>query len=147
MADDAFTKVFRSQLPAALHPYLASDENVIFRMPAASPRVGELVVWNDGDELTVGVGEISHHHFPTWDFEGVPQAEQMQRASAAAIGWIEAIISGRVRFRVEYESDRVCAGKWWFADQGDGGRWLERTTRAVEYTWSGVQRTAERPAG
>lgn len=147
MADDAFTEVFRSQLPAALHPYLASDENVIFRMPEASSEVGELVVWNDGDELTVGVGKISHDHFPTWDFEGVPQAEQMQRASAGAIEWIEAIISDRVRFRVEYEGERVVAGSSWVANQGDGGRWLKRTTRAVEYTWSGVQQPAERPAG
>lgn len=144
---DPFTEVFRNLLPPALHPYLASDENVIFRMPEASPDVGELLVWNDGDELTVGVGKISHHHFPTWDFEGVPEAEQMRRASARAIEWIEAIISDRVRFRVEYEGDRVCAGSWWSTDQGDGGRWLQRTTRVIEYTWSGVQRTAERPAG
>jgi hypothetical protein len=147
MADDLFTEKFRSQLPDSLHQYLVADENVIFRMPEASSDVGELVVWNDGDELTVGVGKISHHHFRTRDFDGVPPAEQMQRASAAAIEWIEAIFSNRVRFRVEYVGDRVCAGSWWFADQGDGGRWLKPTTRAVEYTWSGMQRTAERPAG
>ena len=147
MADDAFTQMFRSQLPSALHQYLAAGQSVIFRIPEASPDVGELVVWNDGDELTVGVGKISHHHFSTWDFNGVPQSEQVQRASARAIEWIEAIISERVRFRVEYEGDRVIAGSWWSADRDDGGRWLKRTTRAIEYTWSGVQRTAERPAG
>ena len=76
MADDTFTEKFRSELSSALHQYLVADQNVVFRMPEASPDVGELVVWNDGDELTVGVGKISHHHFSTWNFVGLPPAEQ-----------------------------------------------------------------------
>jgi hypothetical protein len=93
------------------------------------------------------LGKISHHHFSTWNFVGVPPEEQMQFASAAAIEWIQAIVADRVRFRVEYEGDHVVAGSWWFADQGDGGPWLTRTTRVIEYIWTGVQKTAQRPAG
>jgi hypothetical protein len=66
MADDLFTEMFRSELPATLRQYLAADQNVIFRIPEASPEVGELVVWNDGDELTaVARSHCFVRHFPT----------------------------------------------------------------------------------
>lgn len=139
------TEVFFAALPDALRCFRTQDPREILRVPAKASDVGDLIVYNDGDELTVEVGKISHRHFDGFLSRAEREEDRQREAAEDAAKWIEEILADRVRFRVEYSAGRVIAGSSWDPSESDGGRWLKPTDQAREYLWSGEQ-PAGRPA-
>jgi hypothetical protein len=131
------TATFHAALADALRPFRTADPEEILRIPAKAPEVGDIVVRNDGDELTVCIGRIDHRHFEVYCATGVSEPERQREVSQDAAEWIQDILSERVRFRVEFRAGRVIAGSSWHIEHHDGGRWLRPTDEVREYTWSG----------
>jgi hypothetical protein len=144
LAREQLSRVFNSLLPDAFKPHLTGDTEIIMRIPASAPEVGDLLVYNEGDELTVEVGAIDHRHFEVYCEVG-SQPERERKAAQAAIDWIQEIISEQVRFRNEFTAGRCIAG--WYPEC-EGGEWLIDTADEFrEYTWSGEKAHGHRSKG
>jgi hypothetical protein len=131
------TEALHAALPDALKPDRTDDPRQILKVPAKAAEIGDIVVYNDGDELTVAVGRIDHRHFEVYCATASTEAERQLEVAREAVEWIEDIMAERVRFRVEFEAGRVIASSSWYPAHHDGARWLSRTDEVREYTWSG----------
>ena len=56
--------------------------------PAEHPDVGEIHVWLDREEVTVGIGHFYHTHFETYLDESLPKDDAEAQAVAEAIAFI-----------------------------------------------------------
>jgi len=129
---------FLNSLPSSLNQYSVQDGNVIMRIPAYASEVGDLEVYDDGDELTVAVGRITHCHFEVYCADAPTEKERQSIAAEDAVLWVTDVINEHVRFRNEYQRGRIVAGSSWRPQHHDGGRVLEATDEWKEYTWSGL---------
>jgi hypothetical protein len=95
--------------------------------PAAHPEVGDLRIDDDGDELTITVGELTHGHFSPRDYETPSEKKE------------EEVIERVVKFLDEVFADEI---EFWTAD-GAGGwhpRGKEPSARRPHmrrFVWSG----------
>jgi len=95
---------------------------------AVNPEVGDVQIWDDGKELIVGIGRITHGHFNTRD-------ESLNDAETARL-----ICNDVVAFLSELFADRV---ELWCA--GGAGGWHRRGETELpplprggrKYVWSG----------
>jgi len=134
-------------LQSPLNQHAIHDGNVIMRVPASAPEVGDIVVYDDGDELTVAVGQIDHCHFEVYCVDAPTEKERQSIAAENAVQWVTDVLNEHVRFRNEFHRGRSVAGSSWRTAHHDGGRVLEATDEWKEYTWSGLVLHKTRPAG
>lgn len=144
--DPHLTAALHAALPGGLRPFRTPGPEEILRVPATAPEVGEIVVRNDGDELTVYVGHIDHRHFEVPCATGATEQDRQREVAADVAGWIQDILAERVRFRVEFEAGRLVGCSSRHTEDHDGGRRLTRTDQVREYTWSG-EKLRDGPAG
>jgi hypothetical protein len=96
--------------------------------PAAHPEVGDLRIDDDGNELTISVGRLTHGHFSPTNYQPVAHEEE------------EKIIERSIRFLDEVFNDEI---EFWVADKKMGG-WHPRGTEPLvprpdmrRFVWSG----------
>jgi hypothetical protein len=133
------TAAFYRALPPELAGFRTDDLKEILRVPAAAMAVGDLVVYNDGDELTICVGTIFHSHYGEYLAAGDSESEKLQFVICQAVERIVDILADRIRFRVEFEGGHVIGASSWHITHGKGDCWLKNSDEAREYTWSGEQ--------
>jgi hypothetical protein len=56
-------------------------------VPAKHPEVGDVLICDDGDELTVYIGEITHRHFGNYD-EHLSPEERAARIATAVVNFL-----------------------------------------------------------
>ena len=139
-------QAFLNALGSPLEQYVVYDGNVIMRVPAQAPEVGDMVVYDDGDELTVAVGKIDHCHFETYCVDAHTEKERQAVAAENAVQWVTAVMNEQVRFRNEFQHGRIVSGSSWLTEDQDGGRILKATDEWKEYTWTGLVLHQTRPA-
>lgn len=91
---------------AAFRPGDAEEEIAVF--PAAHPEVGSVVVSDDGDEVSVTIGSITHGHFNAFDY---PLAQAAPIIATAVADFLEALFADRVLL--------------WSSRSGSSGGWRE----------------------
>jgi hypothetical protein len=64
-------------------------------VPAAHPEVGDLVIWDDGDEATVFVGAITHIHMTPYD-TALSKEQAAERIADEVTDFIENLFADRV---------------------------------------------------
>jgi hypothetical protein len=69
-------------------------------IPAQHPETGELHVWLDGDEVTVGIGEYFHTHFSIYDYSSDIRRDNEKEAAGKAVRFIQDVLADRVVFHV-----------------------------------------------
>jgi hypothetical protein len=69
--------------------------NVIGVFPAAHSEVGDVVIWDDGDEATVLIGEITHAHFNPYD-ETLSEQEVAQRVTSEVVEFLSDLFGDRL---------------------------------------------------
>jgi hypothetical protein len=94
--------------------------------PAVHPEVGDIAIYDDGDELTLVAGRFSHAHYADYDDAHTPE-EKATIAAEQVVAFLEEIFEDRVVL--------------WGTHEGGGG-WYPRTdtNRAQasgRYVWSG----------
>ena len=115
-------QTFVSGLPESLRQYAVMEPNIVLRIPAVAAEVGDLIVYDDADELTVAVGRINHRHFGE---------------SGEAVEYVEQILADQIRFRSEFSNGRLISCSSWNAEKLDGGRLLRSTDEFREFIWTG----------
>lgn len=72
---------------------ISPEATVIF--PAAHPRVGDVSIWDDGNEATVGIGDITHGHFNPYD-GNLSKSQIAHAVTEMVIDFLDALFSNRV---------------------------------------------------
>lgn len=74
---------------------LHSDSNVMATFPASHPDVGDVTVWDDENEVTVGIREITHTHFETTEGSMSPSV-MAQQVTADVVHFLENLFADRI---------------------------------------------------
>jgi len=95
----AFRDRFASELGHV--PYEESfNDRYELVIPAAHPSVGALWVWDDGDELTIGLGVHHHWHVSLYMYAEEREADRLALAAAGAVESVRDVFEGRTVLRV-----------------------------------------------
>lgn len=89
----------------------AAEATIIF--PAMHPGVGDVSIWDDGDEVTVAVGDITHGHFNPYD-GSLTDTQVAQNVTEMVIDFLDALFTNRV---VLWCSKDRRSGGWRVMDQ------------------------------
>lgn len=109
--------------------------------PAVHPEVGDVSIWDDGDEATVAIGDITHGHFGAYD--GALSQEQIhEEVAKQVVAFLADLFADKV---VLWRTPGRRLGGWYYADrepQGAGttgclGRFLASPRKAERFLWSG----------
>ena len=128
---------FTQKCFAEFGQYFVEDGNAILRIPAISEEVGDVIVTDDGDELTCTVGQIDHRHFEVFCARGTDENQREINAAEEAVSWVSAIVSDKVRFRIQMHQGRLVGSGSWYPEEEDAGPLLKITDEWKEYLWSG----------
>jgi len=108
----------------------ASPPVVVFH--AIHPAVGDVVVHDDGDEVTVECGNFTHTHFANYD-DGIDNAERAKRIADAVLGFLRDLFADQIELYGSHKS----GGGWRRVSRGP----LERESTSLfggqSYVWSG----------
>ena len=96
--------------------------------PAIHPEVGDVQIYDDGDELTLVAGNFTHGHFSNYDNTLLPE-QKAEEIVQDVLNFLEALFADRVVLWGSHER----SGGWYFRG-GDGSAWA---TDANKYIWSG----------
>ena len=93
------------------------------------PDIGEVAIWDDGDEATIAIGEITHGHFNPYD-QSLSEAEREKWVVEEVTDFLSLLFQDKVML-------------WSALDKGRGG-WevnrdepLQLRENARNYVWSG----------
>jgi hypothetical protein len=96
--------------------------------PGTHPGIRRVSIYDDGDELTVCVDDLTHGHFAEYD-DSLPEAEQEKRIVESVVEFLDALFSDRVAVWGQHN----VGGGWYRIDlSGSSGR-----LGVTEYVWSG----------
>ena len=106
----------------------------LLRVPACENGVGDLVVRDDGEELTVLVGPNDHCHFEAYCEQGTQEVRE-QRAAENALEWVQAILDDQIVFRNEFQNGRLTSGSSWNPEYSNGPLTLDSSDECIEFKW------------
>ena len=116
---------------AGLGVRVGSPPDPIAVFPARHPGVGDLSIYDDGDEATVSIGEITHGHFNPYDAT-LTQEEAEAEVVGEIMGFLEDLFSDKYLL---WKSRDNGSGGWQHLDYvGEPARPRENTDYFV---WSG----------
>jgi hypothetical protein len=96
--------------------------------PGVHPGILGLSIYNDGDELTVSVDDLTHGHFAAYD-SGLSEAEREQQVVEAVVDFLDALFADRVAVW-----GQANVGGGWYRIDRDG---FGRPSGIPEFVWSG----------
>jgi hypothetical protein len=115
--------------------------NAIGIFPAAHEEVGEVTIWDDGDEATVAIGDITHGHFNLYD-ENLAPEEIEKRVTEDVVGFLTDLFADRI---ILWKSPDGRSGGWRIL--GDDNRYSIMDSDDQTYLWSGPVRNPDIGAG
>ena len=128
-----FRNRFLRELPSVPHSEQITNRYELV-IPPAHPSVGELRVWDDGDELTIGLGEHHHWHVPLYMYDDAAEARRPELAAATAVDDIRRVLEGRTVLRVTRRAGKVVSSTTYDPERST----IAPPTRDdTEYLWDG----------
>jgi hypothetical protein len=106
------------------------DARTIGIFPAAHCDVGNLTIWDDKHEATIGIGDITHGHFNPYD-NTLTDEQVAQHVTEDVIEFLTALFADRVLL---WKSLDNRSGGWRRLDYETQSR---LDTTALTYLWSG----------
>jgi hypothetical protein len=103
--------------------------------PAAHPEVGDLLVDDDDEELTITVGKLTHGHFMPNDY-GLPSQENVEDFVERVVKFVDDVFADRIEFWAAGK-----AGGWHARGGKPSGQWPNRR----RFVWSGPLGEPPRP--
>ncbi len=124
---DKMITALRGRFPSVEFKIEQEDKSI--RIPAKHPEVGDVIIWDEGDEATVGIGDLTHLHLNPYD-PSLSDDERNARIADHLIWFVEALFDDRAYF--------LC-----YPGGAGGSTVVEKGGRftvpegATAYTWSG----------
>ncbi|MDP9140467.1 MAG: hypothetical protein M3O62_06720 [Pseudomonadota bacterium] len=94
--------------------------------------MGDIEIYDDGDELTVVVGNFTHSHFGNYD-QGISESERDTRISQALVGFLDALFADRI----EMYGSHLGGGGTKVRDGRSRGLASRALFGSKTYVWSG----------
>jgi hypothetical protein len=110
---------------------ISPTSNPIISLPSSSAEIGDLHIYDDGDQATVVITGITHGDFGVYD-ENLNTEEKEQIITEDVISFLVTLFSDRV---VLYRSSSKDIGGWTVIEQG--AKDIELVTGREYFTWSG----------
>jgi hypothetical protein len=104
--------------------------NAVITFPAAHPEVGDLSIYDDGDEARVEISKLTHGHFGCWD-QSLNKAEREADVAETVVDFVEQIFAEKVIFFI-FMGGR--AGGWRPLKEGESH---PKKPFTKYYYWSG----------
>jgi hypothetical protein len=95
--------------------------------PAVHPEVGDIEIYDDGDEATLLVGSFTHGHFSNYDHE-LSDAQRAEKIAEEVVSFLKALFADQIVLWGSHEG----SGGW-----HQRGEYSEYKKDAKEYVWSG----------
>ena len=73
---------------------LGTPPEPVITLPAQHPSVGNISLWDDGDEVTLEIGDITHGHFARYDASNPD--ERAQALSEQVIAFLDLLFADQV---------------------------------------------------
>jgi hypothetical protein len=83
---------------------------------ASHPDVGPLLIYDDGDELTVCLDQKHHSHIATYNYLQKPESERLSMVALETAQFVNAILSDRVLFTVDFVGSDCCGSSHVYLD-------------------------------
>lgn len=125
----------------------STDSSPAIIIPAKHELVGDLSIYDDGDELTVGIGKLHHTHFFPDMFEEETSEQRFSAAITHAATFVADFLPDRILISVDYSGDRCTGSSCGYFDSDFTSAEVLRTsvfslfrkesTRSEHYIWSG----------
>ena len=131
MIREILVPAMRRRFPSAPFEYLDQDAPFAV-LPSPCPEIGRLELFDDGDEVTVYLTEITHGHFSCYD-EDATREEKERRVAESVLDFLAALLADRV---VIYRVIGGLAGGWTTLDASDPLPSVSRMQK--QYVWSGA---------
>ena len=96
--------------------------------PAVCPEVGDIEIYDDGNELTVVAGYFTHGHFSNYD-DGLSDDQKAETIVEAVLDFLENLFADRVILYGSQEGQ----GGWYYSDVEE----KEFRQYGNQYVWSG----------
>jgi hypothetical protein len=116
---------------------VADPPDPVATFPAAHPAVGAVTIWDDGDELTVAIGDITHGHFSSYE-EGLAAGQRAEQIVSDVIAFLEGLFADRVLL---WKSPGG-GGGWRILESAEGISSLDAGD--LTFTWSGPVKSLRR---
>ncbi len=126
----AFLEVFRQELPGPFREQVT--DRLVVTIPASHSAVGDLIVSDDGDQITLQVGSLFHWHFylrPPYSSE-TRSAEQV---SYEAVDFIRELLADAILIRVDFASGQPGVSSAVSTSAPE----TPRSSTERDFTWSG----------
>ncbi len=105
--------------------------NLVLTSRSKHPEVGDLLIYDDGDEATICIGEITHGHFNPYD-STLTEEELTAEITQSVARFLERLFADRVFL---WKSKSGGAGGWHILD--DGQPLPASQANRDEFLWSG----------
>jgi hypothetical protein len=89
-------------------PVINMTDNPVVTFTNSLPAIGELTIWDDGEEATLAIGKISHGHFSVYE-NGLSPEVIHQRIADNLLDFLEALFADKVLMWI---SDDEVSGGW-----------------------------------
>ena len=110
-----------------------TDPKLIVSFPSAHAEVGELKILDDGNEVIVEIGEITHGHFGSMKETATQEADQ--EVAENVVDFIEDLFAGKY---ILWRTKKRFAGGWKHVDfPSESNRMPNVEIDAIYFTWSG----------
>src|SRR5438094_4933911 len=104
--------------------------NAIGVFPAAHEKVGDVTIWDDGNEATIGVGDITHGHFNPYD-DTLTEQQTAERVTSDVVAFLTDLFADRVLL---WKSPDGGSGGWRIL--GHDNRYSIMDADDLTYLWS-----------
>lgn len=118
--------------------------------PAATIRaqheaVGDITIYDDGDELTIDIGRKHHSHVSCYNYDRFPEAERLDMAARAAAQFVHDFMCDRVCIAVDFFGEQCVGSCHYYRAEGNSNISLVRAfagatmgeRRTARFLWSG----------
>jgi len=103
-----------------------SSSNPCYTFPAKHSEFGDILIYDDGDEITLCAGNLTHSHFS--NYEDISEEEKKLAISEDVVRFLTEVFSDRVVFFTQRNS-----GGWHAIDPNSP----DRERHEHEFVWSG----------
>lgn len=143
---NSFAAQLRQLQGSSLAITFADGPHATATIPARHPDVGDITIYDDGDELTIEIGHKHHTHISSYNYGSYPEAERLGIVAREAAAFVDDIMRDRVCITANFKGDRCIGSSHFYVDtdntscsmvRGIGAGSMTGESRSEKFLWSG----------
>jgi hypothetical protein len=116
-------------------------------IPAKHPDVGDMTIYDDGDELTIEIGHKHHTHISAYNYGSYAEEERLAMVARAAADFADDVMRDRVCITVEFKGERCIGSSHFYVNESNASSSMVRgigvdamtsESRSERFFWSGT---------